>query len=257
MGKKLDWYKKLKVALESYQYSLYVGKSKTNQPKKLMSDSPNLQVTPRSKLRRLPKRGSQERELIYSILDEALIAHVGFITDNQPFVIPMAYGRESDRLYLHGSSVSRLIKTLEQGVDVCFTVTLLDALVVARSLFHHSMNYRSVVLFGKAKLVENDSEKMTALKTFTEHMIPGRWADARIPNAQELKATTVLMLPIEEGSAKVRTGPPNDDAEDYALPIWAGELPLKVTADIPVADPQLDSAIAIPENIANYYRGAT
>jgi uncharacterized protein len=245
------------VALESYQYSVYFSKSKTNKQQKLMSDHSNLQVTQRSKLRRLPKRGSQERELIYSILDEALIAHVGFMTDNQPFVIPMAYGRESDRLYLHGSSVSRLLKTLEQGVDVCLTVTLLDALVVARSLFHHSMNYRSVVLFGQAKLVESDDEKMTALKTFTEHMIPGRWADARTPNAQELKATTVLVLPIAEGSAKVRTGPPNDDAEDYALPIWAGELPLKTIAGDPLDDPKLDRAIAVPENLANYHRGAT
>lgn len=220
-----------------------------------MSDNKQLQVTQRSKLRRLPKRGSQERELIYRILDEALIAHVGFIANNQPFVIPMAYGRKGDRLYLHGSSVSRLIKTLEQGVDVCLTVTLLDALVVARSLFHHSMNYRSVVLFGKAQLVATESEKMTALQVFTNQMIPGRWQEARIPNSKELNATTVLALPIEEGSAKVRTGPPSDDAEDYDLPIWAGELPLKTTAGNPIADPKLKDAIAIPENIAHYHRG--
>ena len=221
-----------------------------------MSDSSNLQVTQRSRLRRIPKRGSQERELIYSILDEALVAHVGFITHNQPFVIPMAYGRQGDRLYLHGSPVSRLIKTLEQGVDVCFTVTILDALVVARSLFHHSMNYRSVVLFGKATLVVSEQEKMFALKAFTEHMIRGRWQDARIPNAQELKGTTVLSLPIEEGSAKVRTGQPLDDPQDYSLSIWAGELPLNLTTGVPVADPQLPSEIRVPGNIANYYRGA-
>ena len=220
-----------------------------------MSDSSNLQVTQRSKLRRIPKRGSQERELIYSILDEALVAHVGFVDRNQPFVIPMAYGREGDRLYLHGSSVSRLIKTLEQGVDVCFTVTILDALVVARSLFHHSMNYRSVVLFGKATLVVTEDEKMQALKAFTEHAIPGRWQDARIPNTQELKSTTVLNLPIEEGSAKVRTGQPSDDPKDYSLSVWAGELPLKLTAGIPVTDPQLTSGIEVPENILNYHRG--
>ena len=220
-----------------------------------MSDTKKLTSTERSKLRRLPKRGSQERELIYSILDEALVAHVGFISNDRPFVIPMAYGRESDRLYLHGSPVSRLLKTLEQGVDVCFTVTLLDALVVARSLFHHSMNYRSVVLFGKAQLVKNDSEKMTALQAFTDHMIPERWQQARLPNDWELKATTVLSFPIEEGSAKVRTGPPSDDAEDYALSIWAGELPLKVIAGTPIADPKLEKAIALPENIANYHRG--
>ena len=221
-----------------------------------MSDRKELRPTKRSKIKRLPKRGSHERELIYSILDEALIAHVGFITNNQPFVIPMAYGRKGDRLYLHGSSVSRLLKTLEQGVDVCLTVTLLDALVVARSLFHHSMNYRSVVLFGKAKLVEAESEKMTALKAFTDQMILGRWQEARIPNSSELKATTVLSFPIEEGSAKVRTGPPSDDAEDYDLPIWAGELPLKVTAGVPITDRQLNQVIAIPENIANYHRRA-
>ncbi len=220
-----------------------------------MSDSNNLKVTKRSKVRRLPKRGSQERELIYNILDEALIAHVGFIVDNQPFVIPMAYGREGDRLYLHGSSVSRLLKTLEKGVDVCCTVTLLDGLVVARSLFHHSMNYRSVVLFGKAKLVESEAEKMTALRVFSEQMIPGRWEDARIPNSQELKATKVLSFPIEEGSAKVRTGPPSDDLEDYALPIWAGELPLKLTAGVPVLDPKLTPNIAIPEYLTHYCRG--
>ena len=220
-----------------------------------MSDSNNLKVTKRSKVRRLPKRGSQERELIYDILDEALVAHVGFIVDNQPFVIPMAYGRKGDRLYLHGSSVSRLLKTLEQGVDVCCTVTLLDGLVIARSLFHHSMNYRSVVLFGKAKLVESEAEKMNALQALSEQMIPGRWSDARIPNSQELKATKVLSFPIEEGSAKVRTGAPSDDLEDYALPIWAGELPLKLTAGIPVLDPKLAPNIAIPEYITHYRRG--
>lgn len=227
---------------------------RVTQQLKPMSDTKQLQVTQRSKLRRLPQRGSQERELIYSILDEALIAHVGFIANDRPFVIPMAYGRKSDRLYLHGSSVSRLITTLEQGVDVCLTVTLLDALVVARSLFHHSMNYRSVVLFGEAQLVATESEKMTALQAFTEHMIPGRWLDARLPNARELKATTVLALPLEEGSAKVRTGPPSDDAEDYNLPIWAGELPLKVTTGIPLADPKLQDEIAAPQNLTDYHR---
>lgn len=220
-----------------------------------MSNPNQLQVTQRSKLKRLPKRGSQERELIYSILDEALVAHVGFVSNNQPFVIPMAYGRKGDRLYLHGSSVSRLLKTLEKGIDVCLTVTLLDGLVIARSLFHHSMNYRSVVLFGKATLVESEKDKMSALQAFTEQMIPGRWESARIPNTQELKATTVLALPIEEGSAKVRTGAPSDDAEDYALPYWAGELPLKVTAGIPITDPKLRDGIDVPENIADYHRG--
>ncbi|MDJ0534543.1 MAG: pyridoxamine 5'-phosphate oxidase family protein [Xenococcaceae cyanobacterium MO_207.B15] len=220
-----------------------------------MSDSNNLQVTKRSKIRRLPQRGSQERELIYDILDEALIAHVGFIADNQPFVIPMAYGREGDRLYFHGSSVTRLLKTLQEGVDVCCTVTLLDGLVIARSLFHHSMNYRSVVLFGKATLVESETEKMNALRVFTEHIIPGRWLEARIPNSQELKATTVLSFPIEEGSAKVRTGAPNDDAKDYSLPVWAGELPLKLTPGVLIRDSKLTGEIKPSENLTNYRRG--
>lgn len=220
--------------------------------KSIMSDSPNLQISDRSKLRRLPKRGSRERELICSILDEALVAHVGFVSYEQPFVIPMAYGRSGDLLYLHGSSVSRLMKNLEQGIDVCLTVTLLDGLVIARSLFHHSMNYRSVVLFGKAKLISSEEEKMAALQAITEQMIPGRWSQARIPNAKELKATTVLAFPIEEGSAKVRTGQPLDDTVDYKLPIWAGELPLKVTAGIPVADPKLNPEIVLPENLTNY-----
>ena len=220
-----------------------------------MSDTKKLQVTQRSKLRRIPKRGSQERELIYSILDEALIAHVGFINNEQPFVIPMAYGRKGDCLYLHGSPVSRLLKTLEQGVDVCINVTILDGLVIARSLFHHSMNYRSVVLFGKAKLVEDEENKMSALKALTDQMIPGRWQDARIPNPKELKATNVLALEIEDGSAKVRTGAPTDDEEDYSLPHWAGELPLKLTPGISIPDPKLFTVISVPENIANYQRG--
>ena len=220
-----------------------------------MSDTKELRVTQRSKLKRLPKRGIQEREIIHSILDEAMIAHVGFVTENQPFVIPMAYGRKDDRLYLHGSSVSRLLRTLEQGVDVCINVTLLDGIVIARSLFHHSMNYRSVVLFGKAKLVESEDEKMSALKAITEQMIPGRWEQARIPNDKELKATNVLSFEIVEGSAKVRTGAPSDDAEDYQLPYWAGELPLRLTPGIPIQDPKLSAEISVPENIVNYQKG--
>ena len=220
-----------------------------------MSDSQHLQTTQRSKLKRLPKRGSQERELIYSILDEALVAHVGFVANNQPFVIPMAYGRQGDRLYLHGSSVSRLLKTLERGIELCCTVTILDGLVIARSLFHHSMNYRSVVLFGKAQLVTSEAEKMKALQALTEQMIPGRWQEARLPKTNELKATNVLSLVIEEGSAKVRTGEPNDDLEDYSLPFWAGQLLLKMTAGSPIADSKLSSEIALPEHISNYHRG--
>ena len=220
-----------------------------------MSKTQKLQVTPRSKLKRASKRGSQERELIYSILDEALIAHVGFINNQQPFVIPMAYGRKGDRLFLHGSPISRLLKTLQQGVDVCITVTILDGLVIARSLFHHSMNYRSVVLFGKAQLVEDKNDKMSALKALTEQMISGRWQQARIPSIRELKATSVLSLEIKEGSAKVRTGAPLDDEEDYLLPYWAGELPFKLTPGNPIADSRLSPEITVPQNIVNYQRG--
>ena len=219
-----------------------------------MSDSPQLSTSQRSKLRRIPQRGSQERELIYSILDEALIAHVGFANDHQPFVIPMVYGRKGDRLYLHGSPVSRLLKTLATGVDVCINVTILDGLVIARSLYHHSMNYRSVVLFGKAQPIEDNQEKMTALKAITEQAIAGRWQEARIPNSQELKATNILSFEIVEGSAKVRTGAPVDEPKDYSLPYWAGELPLKITAGKPIADPKLASEINIPQNIMAWHR---
>ena len=220
-----------------------------------MSNSQKLPLTQRSKLRRIRSRGSQERELIYGILDEALIAHVGFTNDEKPFVIPMAYGRKDNLLYLHGAPVSRLLKTLERGVDVCITVTILDGLVIARSLFHHSMNYRSVVLFGKAKLVEAEENKMAALKALTDQMILGRWHESRLPNKKELKATKVLSFEITEGSAKVRTGAPTDDAEDYSLPYWAGELPLKLTPSNPVPDDQLARKIDVPKNIANYKRG--
>ena len=220
-----------------------------------MSDSNQLKVTKRSTIKRQPRRGNHERELIYQILDEALVAHVGFVVNNQPFVIPMAYGRAGDRLYIHGSSVSRLLQTLKKDVELCFTVTLIDGLVIARSLFHHSMNYRSVICFGKATLVESEAEKVTALRVLTEQIIPGRWQQARLPNAQELKATTVLSFPIEEGSAKVRSGFPQDDVEDYSLPVWAGEIPLKITAGVPIPDPKLSMNIVLPENLVNYSRG--
>jgi nitroimidazol reductase NimA-like FMN-containing flavoprotein (pyridoxamine 5'-phosphate oxidase superfamily) len=218
-----------------------------------MTDS-ILTPTERSTVKRLAPRGSYERELIDQILDEGLICHVGFVANNQPFVIPTGYGRDGDSLYIHGSPASRMLQTLQQGVEVCVTVTLLDGLVLARSLFHHSMNYRSVVLFGRATLVEDEAEKLKALHVLSEHLTPGRWQQARQPNRQELKGTTVLVLPITEGSAKVRSGPPVDSPEDYNLPVWAGEIPLKLTAGEPIADPQLDAAIAAPENVAHYSR---
>ncbi len=220
-----------------------------------MSTSEMLQATDRSKVKRLPKRGHHDRALINQILDEALVIHVGFIANNQPFVIPMGYGREGDYLYIHGSTASRMLQNLEQGVDICVTATLLDGIVVARSLFHHSMNYRSVVLFGRATLVDSDAEKLHALKVLSEQIVPGRWDQARQPTPQEINATTVLGFPIEEGSAKIRSGDPKDNAGDYELPIWAGQLPLKLTAGTPIPDSQLAPDIVVPENLLNYHRG--
>ncbi|MEZ5347485.1 MAG: pyridoxamine 5'-phosphate oxidase family protein [Pyrinomonadaceae bacterium] len=202
--------------------------------------------TEKTKLRRLPKRGSFDRETIYSILDEGFLCHVGFTVDGQTFVIPTSYGRIDNRLFIHGSSVSRMMKNLAAGIDVCVTVTLIDGLVLARSVFHHSMNYRSVVIFGKAELVESSAEKMKALEAFTEHVIKGRWEDSRIPNEKELNVTTVLSLEINEASAKIRTGDPADDAKDYELDHWAGILPLRIEAGDPIDDTKLKEGIEKP-----------
>lgn len=210
--------------------------------------------TARTQVKRLPKRGQYDRETIYRILDEGFLCHVGFVHDGAPVVIPTGYARSGDRLYIHGSAASRMLRTLDQGVPVCVTVTLLDGLVLARSAFHHSMNYRSVVVFGTAKAVTDEVEKTEALRLFTEHVVPGRWDHIRWPTAQELKATTVLSLPIEEASAKVRMGPPLDDEEDYALQVWAGVLPLKLTSGAPVPDP-LQSADKVPgEDVTGWRR---
>ncbi|HEX8409320.1 MAG TPA: pyridoxamine 5'-phosphate oxidase family protein [Thermoanaerobaculia bacterium] len=186
-------------------------------------------------MRRLPKRGHYDRETIHAILDEALICHVGFVVDGSPVVIPTIHWREGDTLYVHGSSASRMLRSLKEGVDACVTVTLLDGLVLARSAFHHSMNYRSVVVFGKAREVDGE-EKLRALDSLVEHVMRGRSRDVRPPNEIELRATTVLALPLDEASAKIRTGPPVDDDEDYALPIWAGVVPMKLTRGEPIAD---------------------
>lgn len=215
-----------------------------------------LRATDLSKVQRRPRLGHHDRVIVNQILDEALVVHVGFVVDTQPFVIPMGYGRDGDRLYLHGSSASRMLQTLEQGVDICVSATLLDGIVIARSLFHHEMNYRSVVLFGRASLVESEAEKRHALKVLSEQIVPERWEQARQPTPQEVQGTTVLAFPIEEGSAKIRTGGPHDNAEDYALPIWAGLLPLQVAAGVPIPDPKLSSDIPTPENLIHYRRGA-
>jgi nitroimidazol reductase NimA-like FMN-containing flavoprotein (pyridoxamine 5'-phosphate oxidase superfamily) len=210
--------------------------------------------TDRTTLRRLPARGFYDRDLVYKILDEGFICHVGFVVDTQPIVIPTGYGRIGDQLYIHGSQASRMLRTLKTGVAACVTVTLVDGLVLARSAFHHSINYRSVVIFGNAKLVDDAQEKLAALLAFSEQVIRGRWNDVREPTEQELKATTVLVLPLDEVSAKVRTGPPIDDEADYELPVWAGVIPLRVIAREPIPDPRLPSEIAVPEYVLTYER---
>jgi len=210
--------------------------------------------TQRTTLRRLPKRGVYDRELVYRILDEGFICHVSFAVDGQPFVTPTGYARVDDQLFIHGSQMSRMLRTLAQGVDVCVAVTLIDGLVLARSAFHHSMNYRSVVVFGRAAMVEEREAKLAALFAFSEQVIPGRWNDVREPTEQELKATTVLSLPLVEVSAKVRTGPPLDDDEDYALNVWAGVLPLKLVAGDPLNDPRLPHGIEPPAYTIKYRR---
>jgi len=210
--------------------------------------------TARTQVKRLPKRGAYDRETVFKILDEAFVCHVGFVMDGQPYVIPTNFGRNGETLYFHGSAASRMLRTLTEGVPVCVTVTLTDGLVLARSAFHHSVNYRSVVVLGAARLVEDPTEKMEALRRFTEHIMKGRWDEIRWPTEQELKATTVLALPLEEVSAKVRTGGPVDDEEDYALPVWAGELPLAVVPAEPVADPRLKPGTEVPRYIKSYRR---
>ncbi len=197
----------------------------------------------RSRLRRLPGRGSHEPEVIHRILDAGFLAHAGFCVGGQPFVIPTLYGRDGEKLYLHGSAASRMLGELERGVPACLTVTLVDGLVLARSAFHHSMNYRSVVAFGTARKIEDVDGKVRALRVISEHLIAGRWADVRQPNEQELKATTVLEFLIEEASAKVRTGPPVDDPDDYGLPAWAGVIPLELRASEPVPDREVTASL--------------
>jgi nitroimidazol reductase NimA-like FMN-containing flavoprotein (pyridoxamine 5'-phosphate oxidase superfamily) len=211
--------------------------------------------TPRTTLKRLPKRGSHERETINQILDEGFICHVGFASEGQPFVIPTGYARLGDNLIIHGSQASRMLRALKTGLDVCVTVTLIDGLVLARSAFHHSMNYRSVVIFGRASLIEEREAKLAALFALSEQMIPGRWKEVREPTEAELQQTTVLSLPIDEASAKIRTGPPLDDEADYAMNVWAGVLPMQLTTVDPIADPRLPPNIKVPDYVGSYRRG--
>jgi uncharacterized protein len=223
-------------------------------PGVFLSMSETQMPTVRTRVVREPQRAVYDRETVYRILDEAFLCHIGFVVDGQPYVIPTSYGRKDANLYIHGSAASRMLRKLQGGVQVCVTVTLLDGLVFARSVFNHSMNYRSVVVLGKATLVEDPAEKLEALRTLSEHIIPGRWADARLPNERELKQTSVLRLPIEEFSAKVRTGPPIDDEEDYSFPTWAGVVPLEMKSGKPISDSRLDPAYEIPEYARNCSR---
>ena len=195
--------------------------------------------TDRTQVRRLPKRAVYERAQIDAILDEGLVCHVGFVAGTQPYVLPTGYVRSGDQIYIHGSAASRMLRTLGSALEVCVTVTLLDGLVLARSAFHHSVNYRSVVILGQARLVTDPAERVEALRAFTNHVVPGRWEEVRPPNEQELKATSVLALALNEVSAKVRQGPPVDDEEDYALPVWAGVVPVRLSLGQPVADERI------------------
>jgi nitroimidazol reductase NimA-like FMN-containing flavoprotein (pyridoxamine 5'-phosphate oxidase superfamily) len=210
--------------------------------------------TTRTRVVREADRAVYDREEANRILDEGFLCHVGFVADGHPFVIPTSYGRKDASLYIHGSAASRMLRNLKEGVPVCVTVTLLEGLVLARSLFNHSMNYRSVVILGKATLVDDPAEKLEALRTLSEHILPGRWDDSRQPNERELKATSVLRVPIEEFSAKVRLGPPIDDAEDLAFPTWAGVIPLEMKAGEPINDPKLEAGREVPEYIRGYSR---
>ncbi len=208
--------------------------------------------TSRNRVRRLPERASYDREVIYPILDEALVCHVAFAEGEQPYVIPTLFAREGDTLYLHGAKASRLLKHIASGSPVSIEVTLLDGLVLARSVFHHSVNYRSVVAFGRGRLLESDAEKLYALEAITGHILPGRWAEARIPSRKELDATAVAAVEIESATAKVRSGPPKDDEADLALPVWAGILPLELLPLEPQPDPA--STAPLPGYITNYRR---
>ena len=210
--------------------------------------------TERTQVRRLPERGKYDSKNVYGILDEAFICHVGFVVDGQPFVIPTGFARVNDTLYIHGSAASRMLRTIAGGVQVCVTVTLVDGIVMARSGFHSSMNYRSVVILGKATHVEGRDQKLKALAAFSEQVMPGRWKDLRDTTDAELKGTLVLELPLKEVSAKVRSGPPKDDEADYALPLWAGVVPLKLTAGTPISDPRLPKGVEAPEYARAYKR---
>ena len=212
----------------------------------------NVVASDRTRLVREPQRAVYDREIIYKILDEGFVCHIGFTADGQTFVIPTMYARVVDAIYFHGSAASRMLRGATAGLNVCVTVTLADGLVLARSVFNHSMNYRSVVALGNAAMVDEPGDKLAALRAFTEKILPGRWNDARQPNEKELKATSILRLPLTEVSAKVRVGGVEDDVEDYALPVWAGIVPLRLVAEAPVRDERCDASLATPAYAMNF-----
>jgi uncharacterized protein len=212
---------------------------------------PSTVPTPRTNVKRHPERGAYDRATIDAILDEALICHLGFVVDGQPFVIPTIHARDGDVLYVHGSPGSRMLRTAKQGLDICVTATLLDGLVLARSVYNHSMNYRSALVLGRAREVKNREEKLRAMRCVVEHVVPGRWADAREPNEGEIKGTTILALSLDEASAKIRSGPPTDDDADLGFPVWAGVIPLALSAAAPVAD---EGVPGHPPDYAAQYR---
>jgi uncharacterized protein len=211
-----------------------------------------MKLSKRTELRRIPDRGSRDWETINQILDAGFLACVGFCVDGQPFVIPTLYGRNGERLYLHGSAVSRTVRELETGIPTCVTVTLVDGLVLSRSAFDHSMNYRSVVALGTTRKVVDPAQKINSLRVISEHLIPGRWAEVRGPSDKELKATTVLEFSIEEASSKVRSGPPLDDESDFGLKVWAGVLPLEMKSRPPIPDDELVEGVTLPEYVQCY-----
>lgn len=202
--------------------------------------------TRRNRVLRQPKRGGYGRDEVYAIVDAAMLCHVGFVQDGQPYVMPMLHARDGDTLLLHGSSASRTIRHLAAGYTACITVTIVDGLVLARSVFHHSINYRSAVLYGSGSPIDDPDAKMEALTRFTERLLPGRWDDTRPPDRKEFKATGVVAIPIESASAKIRTGPPVDDAEDMSLPAWAGVIPVHDAYGVPIADPARERDVPLP-----------
>lgn len=214
--------------------------------------SNNSMPSARTRVVREPHRGVYDREIVNQILDEAFLCHIGFVVDSQPYVIPTSYGRYGDVLYVHGSAASRMLRNLSQGIPVCITVTLLDGLVLARSVFNHSMNYRSVVILGTATLVHDPAEKLKALRALSEHILPNRWDDVRQPDDRELKATAALRIPIDEYSAKMRVGPPIDDESDYDFPTWAGVIPTEMTLGSPLRDERCQREV--PDYLRNYKR---